>query len=146
MKSLLSTTIIVCYSFFSFLFSALCPAICLGSEDLGICPAVCESKVNETPSCCSAPCNPACDDAEPLVVCSGAYGTQNSLRCTVDCPAPAKTPATIESTRLFKDIVKFSPTFVSGERIVTAALRHSKFDNPLSSLCADIIATTVLRI
>lgn len=146
MKSVLSAATIICYSFFSFLFSALCPAICFGSDDLGTCPAVCESLVDESSSCCSAPCNAPCEDAEPLVVCSGAYGTQNSWRCSVDCPAPVKTPATIESYRLIKDSAPISPTILSGERRIMTVLQHKELCITMSSLCADVIATTVLRI
>ena len=146
MKSLLSTATIICYSLFSFLFSALCPAICLGSEVVGLCPAVCESTDSVDMSCCSAPCETACEDAEPLVVCSGAYGTQNSWRCAIDCPTPVKTPATIESYRLINDVAPFSPTFLSGTRMITTTLRHREIATTMSSLCADIIATTVLRI
>lgn len=146
MKSLLSTATIICYSLFSFLFSALCPAICLGSEVVGICPAVCESIDNETTACCSAPCSIKCEDAEPLVICAGAYGTLNSWRCAVDCPTPVKTPVTLESYRLIKDVIPFSSMVPSCDRNVTVALRHRELDSPMSSMSADMIATTVLRI
>lgn len=150
MNSIVSTATIVCYSLFSFLFAVLCPVVCFGFGAEDICTSICGQEIAEESSCCSVPCEAkcevVCESTEPLAVCSGAYGTQNSIRCAVDCPAPVKTPATIENFRHLKDVPLTTPTLLVGNRIIPQSFCFYRADAPVSTLHASIISTTVLRI
>lgn len=150
MKSLLSTATIICYSMFSFLFTVLCPAVCFGFGTEDICISTCGTEIVEESSCCSTSCATSCEvicaETEPLAICSGAYGTQNSIRCAVDCPAPVKTPATVENHRHLKDIQHSVPTLLVGTRIMSQNYCFNRAEAPVASLHASIISTTVLRI
>ena len=146
MKLTLSIATVLFYTIFSFLFAALCPAICLGIGPEVICEVVCDAKPQTESKCCSESCAMVCEETEPLAICIGAYGTQNSIRTDCFCPAPAKTPATFESYRLFKDTDQLALTLISHEYSRPDISRDITLDARPCTIHSAIIATTVLRI
>ncbi len=146
MKSALAAATISLYSFFAFIYAVVCPAICLGVDASSICSAVCESESQPTSSCCAEPCAIECEQVEPLAVCSGAYGTQNSIRGDCTCPLPAKTPAMIELYRLLKNTDSFALACFA-DILPKAELTCGRIpDSPPRLFHTGIISSTVLRI
>ena len=146
MKLTLSIATILFYSIFSFLFAALCPAICLGLGPQVICDVVCDAEPQVESKCCSESCAMVCEETEPIAICIGAYGTQNSLRSDCSCPAPAKTPATFESYRLLKDSDQVAVADIIYEYSQPDISRDITLDARPCKIHSAIIATTVLRI
>lgn len=146
MKLTLSIATILFYSIFSCLFAALCPAICLGLGPQVICDVICDAKPQVESKCCSESCAMVCEETEPIAICIGAYGTQNSLRSDCSCPAPAKTPATFESYRLLKDSDQVAVADIIYEYSQPDISRDITLDARPCKIHSAIIATTVLRI
>ena len=148
--TIVSTATLISYSTFAFLFAVLCPAVCYGFGTVDMCSSICELEVAEASSCCFAPCETSCEqvceETEPLAVCSGAYGTQHSIQCAVDCPAPVKSPATVENQRHLKDVPFTAPALLDGNRALPQNFSFHHADTSVSSQRTNIIATTVLRI
>ncbi len=143
MKSLSIYCTILFYSIFSFAFAAICPAVCvtIGPED--VCELVC-GEVQE--SCCESSCSTPCPDVDALAFCYGAYGVQNSLRTSCDCPAKERSVTIAEVVRLLKDVdaVPVIVSIIRSDRTTDRAV-ISLVSAP-SDQTSEIIATTVLRI
>ena len=147
MKFTVSIATVLFYSIFAFLFAAICPALCLGFGPQNICAVACDQEPKcQSTSCCSESCARSCEETEPLAVCLGAYGTQNSLRTDCSCPAPAKSPATFESYRLLKDAAEVAHSSLFPNFHIADPARDFHPDSRPFSIHAEIISTTVLRI
>lgn len=143
MKSLSIYCTILFYSIFSFAFSAICPAVCvtIGPDD--VCELIC-GEIQE--SCCESSCSTPCPEVDALAFCYGAYGVQNSLRTSCDCPAKERSVTIAEIVRIVKD-VDAAPVIagiIHSDRAKDSAV-ISQVTAPLNQTSV-IIATTVLRI
>lgn len=146
MKPLFCYSTILFYSLFSFAFASICPAVCLTIDVETVCEALCGEPVVECQSRCTQSCSNVCIEIEPSACCSGAYGTQNSLRLATECPAPDKSHAYTELNRLLRDIdIPIAAGTV--DQFVTPICEFGGvYLAPQSSLISNIISTTVLRI
>ena len=146
MKPLFCYSTILFYSLFSFAFATICPAVCLTVRVETACKAMCGEPAQSCESKCSQSSSRSCENVDPLACCSGAYGTQNSLRLAVECPAPDKTHAYVELSRVFKDVdILISAAGINDLAIPTDE-HCSVFPSLQSSQVANMISTTVLRI
>ncbi|MGB5107223.1 MAG: hypothetical protein WBP29_00350 [Candidatus Zixiibacteriota bacterium] len=146
MKLTVAVATLLFYSIFAFIFTAVFPAICLGFGPGTICSVVCDSEPKAKASCCSESCAMACEETEPITICLGAYGTQNSLRTDCSCPAPAKTPATFESYRLLKDFSQIGSSIIADDIRPSDITRDILPESRPFLIHSEIISTTVLRI
>jgi hypothetical protein len=146
LKPLFCYSTILFYSLFSFAFATICPAVCLTMKVEAACEQACGAPVISCDSPCSRPCKSTCVEVDPIACCSGAYGTQNSLRLAVECPAPDKSHAYTELNRIFKDLDVSIISVEIKDVVIPSNDIRGVIQAPQSTLISSIIASTVLRI
>lgn len=111
-----------------------------------VCTMICGEEVVEQSGCCAEPCAMRTDEVNMLAFCSGAYGTQNSLRAGCECTMPAKPPVLAQLQRLVYELER--AVLSSSVDLIHVERQHIECPDtgPPPKFVSDVIASTVLRI